>query len=123
VDVDFAVCGKLTPKQRVVDLCLFIFSQIRSKLPGFRPGLSALNVGRAADVLKKLDYHGPLALSWDDTALEQAILVHAESKDVCLILGAANGTIRVTEKDDLDDLFEKAQLQKADKVRYHLIFF
>jgi basic membrane lipoprotein Med (substrate-binding protein (PBP1-ABC) superfamily) len=99
-------------------MLIFLCRQIRSKLPGFRPGISALNVGRAADVLKKLDYHGPLALSWDDTALEAAISIHAESKDVCLILGAVEGVIRVTEQNDLDDLFEKAQLQKADKVRY-----
>ncbi|KAJ7778679.1 hypothetical protein DFH07DRAFT_950687 [Mycena maculata] len=90
---------------------------IRAKLPAFRPDISALNVGRAAEVLKVLDYHGPLALSWDDTALEAAISVHAESKDVCLILGASEGVIRVTENDDLDALFEKAQLQKADKLR------
>ncbi|KAJ7077204.1 hypothetical protein C8R43DRAFT_1083442 [Mycena crocata] len=89
---------------------------IRSKVPGFRPGISALNVGRAAEFLNKLGYKGPLALSWDDTALEAAISIHSESKDVCLILGATQGVIRVTEKDDLDDLFEKAQLQKADKV-------
>lgn len=50
-----------------------VYSQIRAKLPSFRPGISALNVGRAAEVLKKLDYTGPLALSWDDTALEAAI--------------------------------------------------
>jgi hypothetical protein len=93
-------------------------------VPSFRPGFSALNVGRAAEVLKKLDYTGPLALSWDDTALEAAISIHAESKDVCLILGASEGIIRVTEKDDLDALFEKAQLQKADKVCWiHRVFF
>ncbi|KAJ7151882.1 hypothetical protein C8R43DRAFT_1067439 [Mycena crocata] len=94
---------------------------IRSKVPGFRPGISALNVGRAAEFLNKLGYKGPLALSWDDTALEAAISIHSESKDVCLILGATQGVIRVTEKDDLDDLFEKAQLQKADKLRVWLL--
>ncbi|KAJ7508549.1 hypothetical protein B0H11DRAFT_2304702 [Mycena galericulata] len=91
--------------------------QIRAKVPLFRPGISAFNVGRAAEVLKKLNYTGPLALSWDDTALEEAISVHAESKEVCLILGASEGVIRVTEKDDLDALFEEAQLKKADKLR------
>ncbi|KAJ7723096.1 hypothetical protein DFH07DRAFT_759651, partial [Mycena maculata] len=91
--------------------------QIRAKLPAFRPGISAHNVSRAAEVLKALNYTGPLALSWDDTALEAAISVHEESKAACLILGAAEGVIRVTEKDDLDALLEKAQLQKADKLR------
>ncbi|KAJ7627921.1 hypothetical protein DFH06DRAFT_1006609, partial [Mycena polygramma] len=81
---------------------------IRAKMPAFRPGISALNAGRAAEVLKKLDYTGPLALSWDDTALEEAISVHAESEEVCLIPGATDSVIRVTEKDDLDALFEKA---------------
>ncbi|KAJ7602229.1 hypothetical protein DFH06DRAFT_1351512 [Mycena polygramma] len=87
-----------------------ILAQIRAKMPAFRPGISALNAGRAAEVLKKLDYTGPLALSWDDTAssLEEAISVHAESEEVCLIPGATDSVIRVTEKDDLDSLFEKA---------------
>ncbi|KAK7012417.1 hypothetical protein R3P38DRAFT_3324101 [Favolaschia claudopus] len=82
--------------------------QLRAKLPSLHPGISAHNVARAAA--------GSLALSWDDTALEEAISVHAELKEVCLILGAASGTIRVEEKDDLDTLCEQAQLQKADKV-------
>ncbi|KAJ6631075.1 hypothetical protein B0H10DRAFT_2159919 [Mycena sp. CBHHK59/15] len=66
---------------------------VRSKLPRFRPDISALNVAMVADVLKKLNYTGPLVLSWDDTALEAALSIYQESKDVCLILGGVDGVI------------------------------
>jgi hypothetical protein len=79
--------------------------------------LSAFNVATAAETLKRLKYSGPVALSWDDTALEACISVYQESKDVCLIVGGADGAIRVTEDDDLDALFEAAKLKKADKVQ------
>ncbi|KAJ7022802.1 hypothetical protein C8F04DRAFT_1272209 [Mycena alexandri] len=75
----------------------------------------------AADILQKLNYHGPLALSWDDTALKEAISVHTESKDVCVILGASEGVICITKEDNLENLFEQAQLQKADKLRVWLL--
>ncbi|KAJ7683601.1 hypothetical protein B0H17DRAFT_1137725 [Mycena rosella] len=88
----------------------------RAKLPKFLPDISALNVARVSDVLKKLDYKGPVLLAWDDTALEAAISIHQQSKDVCLILGSVDGTITVTENDDLDALFAKAKLRKVDKL-------
>ncbi|KAJ7176926.1 hypothetical protein C8R46DRAFT_1346848 [Mycena filopes] len=95
--------------------------QKRAKLPKFEPDISALNVARARKVLDKLDYKGPLALSWDDTALEAALTVHQKSKDVCVILGGADGAIYVKEEDDLDALFATAQLHKADKLRVYLL--
>ncbi|KAJ7780986.1 hypothetical protein B0H16DRAFT_1496749 [Mycena metata] len=93
----------------------------RAKNPRFQPDLSAFNVATAAETLKRLKYHGPLSLSWDDTALEACISVYQESKEVCLIVGAADGAIRVTDKDDLDALFEAAKLRKADKLRVWLL--
>ncbi|KAJ6570704.1 hypothetical protein B0H10DRAFT_1964583 [Mycena sp. CBHHK59/15] len=89
----------------------------RAKLPRFKPDLSAFNVATAAETLKRLKYDGPVALSWDDTALEACISVYQESKDICLIVGGADGAIRVTKQDDLDELFKAAQLKKADKLR------
>ncbi|KAJ6576331.1 hypothetical protein B0H10DRAFT_2236446 [Mycena sp. CBHHK59/15] len=93
----------------------------RAKMPKFLPDISAVNVARASEVLKKLDYSGPLSLAWDDTALEAALSVHQQSKDVCLILGSVDGAITVAENDDLDALFAKAQLRKADKLRVYLL--
>ncbi|KAJ6504529.1 hypothetical protein DFH09DRAFT_943717 [Mycena vulgaris] len=96
----------------------------RAKLPRFQPDLSAFNVATAAEIIQKLKYDGPVALSWDDTSLEACISVYQESKDVCLILGGADGAIRVTEGDagdDFDALFESANRKKADKLRVWML--
>ncbi|KAJ6580890.1 hypothetical protein B0H19DRAFT_1112801 [Mycena capillaripes] len=95
--------------------------QKRAKLPRFEPDISAANVSRARDILNKLDYGGPVTLSWDDTSLEASLAVFQKTKDICLILGSIDGAIAVTEKDDLDDLFAKAQLRKADKLRAYVL--
>lgn len=89
---------------------------MRAKLPKFGPGISGANVARAAGILIKLEYAGPLGLSCDDTALEAAISVYQETKNTCLVLGGVDGAIRVTEDDDLDAVLKAAQLKKADKV-------
>ncbi|KAJ6594796.1 hypothetical protein B0H19DRAFT_1284500 [Mycena capillaripes] len=91
--------------------------QMRAKLPRFAPGISAINVIRAVEILVKLEYAGPLGLSCDDTALEQAISVYQETKDTCLILGCADGVIRVADDDNIDAVLAQAQLKKADKLR------
>ncbi|KAJ7355749.1 hypothetical protein DFH08DRAFT_772956 [Mycena albidolilacea] len=95
--------------------------QKRAKLPRFEPDISAANVSRARNILDKLNYRGPVAFSWDDTSLEASLAVFQKTKDVCLILGSIDGAIPVTEKDDLDDLFAKAQLRKADKLRVYML--
>ncbi|KAJ6493278.1 hypothetical protein C8R45DRAFT_1073220 [Mycena sanguinolenta] len=95
--------------------------QKRAKLPGFEPDISSANVSRARDILNKLDYMGPLALSWDDTSLEASLSVFQKTKEICVILGGVDGAIPVTENDDLDDLFAKAQLRKADKLRVYVL--
>ncbi|KAJ7032518.1 hypothetical protein C8F04DRAFT_958759 [Mycena alexandri] len=91
--------------------------QVRAKLPKFAPGIVASNITRVVDVLVKLEYGGPLGLSCDDTALEQAISVYQETKNTCLILGSIDGVIRVNDDDDIDALLAEAQLKKADKLR------
>ncbi|KAJ7745879.1 hypothetical protein DFH07DRAFT_924502 [Mycena maculata] len=93
----------------------------RAKLPRFQPDLSAYNVATASETLKKLKYNGPLALSWDDTALEACISIYQESKEICLIIGGTDGAIRVTKDDDLDALFKSATLKKADKLRVWML--
>ena len=74
------------------------------------------NVLKAADILKKLDFHGPLALSWDDTDLEQSLSVWSEGNDNFDLLGGSNGPIRVTSVDAVESLFDDLKLKKADKV-------
>jgi len=73
----------------------------------------------AADVLKKLDFRGPLALSWDDTDLEQSLSVWSEGNDTFVLLGGSNGPIRVTSVDAVEALFDDPKLKKADKVLGH----
>ena len=94
-----------------------MFRAHRAKLPRFEAGISLKNILAAAEVLKKLDFHGPLALSWDDTDLEQSLSVWDEGKDVWVILGGSNGPVRVTSPEAVDALFDDPALKKADKVR------
>lgn len=85
-------------------------------MPRFHPGLSAHNITLATAVLKKYNYAGPLALSWDDTDLEPAIAIYQESKNACVIIGSTEGTLRVESLDAIEQVFENACLQKAEKV-------
>ncbi|CAK5278910.1 unnamed protein product [Mycena citricolor] len=95
--------------------------QRRSKMPRFEPDISEFNVANARNVLDEFEYEGPVALSWDDTSLQPSIEVHSSSKDECYILGGADGAILVKKGDDLDALFEKAKLNKADKLRIYML--
>ncbi|KAK7049023.1 hypothetical protein R3P38DRAFT_3175276 [Favolaschia claudopus] len=95
---------------------VFLLGQNRAKMPRFEPDISAANISRARDVVDKLNYQGPLALSWDDTSLEAALSVYQKTKEACIIVGSVDGPINVKENDDLDELFAKAQLRKSDKV-------
>lgn len=85
-------------------------------MPRFEAGISSKNIAVAADTLKKLDYHGPLALSWDDTDLEQSLSVWDEGKDIWVLLGGTDGPIRVSSASAVDALFDDPTLKKADKV-------
>jgi hypothetical protein len=75
----------------------------------------------AAEVLKKLDYSGPLALSWDDTNLEQSLSVWNEGNDAWTVLGGSNGPVHVTSAEAVDALFDDSQLKKADKVCHRIL--
>jgi hypothetical protein len=90
---------------------------MRARSPRFKPGISRVNVETCRAVLQQLDYHGPLALAWDDTALEPAISLYQESKDgACIILGSSRGPIEVTSEAEFDGLFKQASDSKAEKV-------
>ena len=99
------------------DLPQMLLRTLRAKLPHFEAGVSKHNVEVAREALRKLDYHGPIALSWDDTALEQALSVWDEGDDIFTILGCSDGPIRVTSAAAVDTVFENQNLAKADKVR------
>ncbi|KAH7910134.1 hypothetical protein BJ138DRAFT_1114345 [Hygrophoropsis aurantiaca] len=94
---------------------------LRAKMPRFEPGFSENNIREAAASIARLNYHGPLALSWDDTDLEKALTAWQESKDSWVILGATQGPIRVSSVDDIDNVFRKAQLQMAEKLRVWIL--
>jgi hypothetical protein len=63
-----------------------------------------------------LDYHGPLALSWDDTDLEKALCVYEKSKGFFSVIGNIGDPIIVAPTDDLESVFENANIAKANKV-------
>ena len=72
---------------------------MRARSPRFKPGISHANVATCKAVLQQLGYHGPVALSWDDTALEPAISLYQESKNsACIILGSSRGPIEVASE-------------------------
>ena len=98
-----------------------IFRTLRAKLPRFEAGISKHNVEIACETLWKLDYCGPVALSWDDTALEQALSVWDEGGDTFTILGCSDGPIRVSSAAAVDAIFEDKSLAKADKVCLRLL--
>lgn len=91
--------------------------QMRARSPRFQPGFSALNIASAKAVLTRLDYHGPLTLSWDDMELEPAVALWQETKSsACVIVGGANGVIEVTANEDFEKVFEEVSSNKAKKV-------
>ncbi|KAJ3513597.1 hypothetical protein NMY22_g14994 [Coprinellus aureogranulatus] len=95
--------------------------RIRSKGPRFQPGFSRENIVAVADLLTKYDYHGPLALSWDDTELAPAISIYQESKDICVVIGGGDDVVRVGPNDSIDDVLANARLNKATKLRLWLL--
>lgn len=98
-----------------------ISRSLRAKLPRFQAGINAKNITMAADVLRKLDYRGPLALSWDDTDLEKSLSVWDEGNDIWTVLGGSDGPIQVTSAEAVDTLFDDPELKKADKVRHDIL--
>ena len=87
-------------------------------MPRFEGGLSHINVKRAAETLQRLQYHGPLALSWDDTDLEKALSVWQRSKSELVVLGLADGPITVRSEKEVDDMFaDMGKLRLGEKVR------
>ena len=101
-----------------------VASAVRAQLPGFEAGISVSNIERVAQILMQYNYHGPLALAWDDMALEPAISLYQKSQEEFLILGSTDGPIQVTESDmdGIEKVFEHAQADKADKVGFLPIF-
>src|ERR1700676_790581 len=93
-----------------------ISRSLQAKLPCFQAGISAKNITMAADVLEKLDYRGPLTLSWDDTDLEKSLSAWDEGNDIWTMLGGSDGPIQVTSAEAVDALFDDPELKKADKV-------
>ncbi|KAI0695988.1 hypothetical protein BC835DRAFT_1414529 [Cytidiella melzeri] len=95
---------------------------LRAKAPRFKPGIARANFQAAKAVIERLGYHGPLTLSWDDTALEPALAIYQESKNgVFTILGSSAGQIDVQSEADLDRVFDDAQKSQADKLRLYLV--
>jgi hypothetical protein len=110
---EYAVCHHyLDIRHRFNQIC----RTLQAKMPHFERGISPKNVAMAAEIIKKLDFHGLLALSWDDTDLEKSLSVWDEGDDIWVVHGGSKGPIRVTSAEAVDTLFKDPELQKADKV-------
>lgn len=88
----------------------------RAKLPLFAPGISQANVDTASATLDNYHYLGPVALSWDDTALEPALQAYKDSDGTWLILGGTEGPISVSSHEELEAIFAKGNMKPGDKV-------
>ncbi|GLB36846.1 putative ulp1 protease family, C-terminal catalytic domain [Lyophyllum shimeji] len=95
--------------------------KIRAKMPRIRPGISGYNVSLALDVIERLNYSGPIGLSWDDTDLEPAISIYQESKETCMVIGSVNEELCVKSHEDIQRILENARLKPADKLRIWLL--
>ena len=113
--VQWAILGSFCYLRLVFAKLKTVIRKLWAKMPHFQPGLSADNIALASALIKKYDYHGPLALSWDDTELEPAISVFQKSKDVCIVIGSVDGELLVQSYDDIECVLQKAQLNKAEK--------
>lgn len=107
MDEAFGACSKLLlplyyPSYTKINL----FRKIRAKLPRFEAGFSYANVQRVVETLQQLDYHGPLALSWDDTDMEKALSIWQASQDSWVVLGAKDGMMLFNTLEDVDRVFD-----------------
>ncbi|KAI0026479.1 hypothetical protein K488DRAFT_92498 [Vararia minispora EC-137] len=89
----------------------------RAKAPKFIPGIAKENAERAAAKILSLNYTGPVALSWDDTDIEQGLTLWEMTKGTWTLLGAVDGPLSVSSEDSIDDVFANAKLEKASKLR------
>lgn len=91
--------------------------KLRAKSSRFQPDFADVNFKNAAECIKELNFDGPTSVAWDDTDLEKARSIWQETKDAWLVIGGANGSIRVQSEEEIDAIFEQAGLENADKVR------
>ncbi|KAI0030097.1 hypothetical protein K488DRAFT_79810 [Vararia minispora EC-137] len=89
----------------------------RAKAPKFIPGIAKENAERASAKIIGLNYTGPVALSWDDTDIEQALTLWETTKGTWTLLGAVGGPLSVSSEDSMDEVFANAKLEKASKLR------
>ncbi|KAI0027281.1 hypothetical protein K488DRAFT_62043 [Vararia minispora EC-137] len=89
----------------------------RAKAPKFIPGIAKENAERASAKIIALNYTGPIALSWDDTDIEQALTLWETTKGTWTLLGAVDGPLSVSSNDSMDEVFANAKLEKASKLR------
>ena len=79
----------------------------------------------AKDMLRRLDYDGPTALSWDDTDMEETLdawqAVKDRGTDCWTVIGGEKGPIRVTTLGAVDEIFGDSDFRKADKVNICLL--
>lgn len=85
-------------------------------MPKFEYGISVANLDALAEVMKKLDYHGPVALACDDCKLDKGLHGFPTGDGIWRVIGNAGEPLDVAEE-DLEALLSDPNVVKAEKVR------
>ena len=102
-------------------------------MPQFACGICTTNIDMAVNMLKKLNYKGPLALGTDDTKLEPALQVYQDSTCTWLVIGNVGNpivachspeqhTTNISDDSeamdfDISKFLQSLTIEKADKLR------
>ncbi|KZV80253.1 hypothetical protein EXIGLDRAFT_630566, partial [Exidia glandulosa HHB12029] len=96
--------------------------QIKAKGPQIQPGITAENIGRAVNILKSYEYHGPIILACDDTKLTASLRERRSPDGAWIVVGQTEcDAIRVESQDEVDDLLKRTDLALGEKLRLWII--
>ncbi|PSR70772.1 hypothetical protein PHLCEN_2v13350, partial [Hermanssonia centrifuga] len=89
-----------------------------ARQPRFPLGITQRTFDLVQIHINKLEYHGPLGLSCDDTKLHPAFRpYYTNGDDGCYILGGTGEPLQIANPDEFNDTVTSGQLEKATKLR------
>ncbi|THG99770.1 hypothetical protein EW026_g2653 [Hermanssonia centrifuga] len=89
-----------------------------ARQPRFPLGITQRTFDLVQIHINKLEYHGPLGLSCDDTKLHPAFRpYYTNGDDGCYILGGTGEPLQIANPDEFNDAVTSGQLEKATKLR------
>ena len=95
-----------------------LFSLHRARQPRFPIGIQDRTFELVINTLDQLNYHGPLALSCDDTKLLASLRpFYNKEKEAWFVLGHVGEPYQLLDYEDFKTVTNSGDLQKATKVR------